>query len=116
MEDAVVRAAEEFTDADTCLVTGDRRQDQLAAGFAEVLRRCQCRGEDHRGRVQYRAIVQVVLLDQMRAGGVDQRGKIGRATFAADQNLAAPRGWPHAPSVALEQGNRMLIPTGQGRT
>ncbi len=51
VEDPVMRAAEEFADANARLVAGDRGHQQLAARFAQVLRGRQRGREHHGGRV-----------------------------------------------------------------
>jgi len=65
VENAIVRTAEELTDADARLIAGDAGQQQFLARLAEVLGRCQHGGEHHGGRVQHRTVVQVVLLYQV---------------------------------------------------
>ena len=115
VEDTVVRAAEEFANADARLVTGHRGQDQLAPALAQVLGGGQRGGEHHGSRMQHRAVVQVILLDQMRAGTVDQGGEIGRAGLTVDQNLRFAAGRPHLLRIALEQRNRVGALAGQGR-
>ena len=69
VEDAVVRAAHEFADADAGLVAGNRCQQHLGAGLAFGLRRRHHGREDHGGRVQHRAVVHVVLLHHVRQIG-----------------------------------------------
>ncbi len=115
VEDAVMRAAEELADADARLVAGHRGHQQLSAGLAEILRRRQRSGKHDRGRVQHGAVVQVVLLHQVRTGGIHQRGEIGRAALAVDQNARRPVGRAHLLRVTLEQRNRMRAGAGQGR-
>jgi hypothetical protein len=90
-----VPAAEEFTDADADFVAGHAGGQQLLAARAQRLRRSHRRGKHHGGRVEHRAVVHVVLLGDMRGGGVGQRGQIGTGARASDDHLARTVGWPH---------------------
>ncbi len=115
VEDAVMRAAEEFADANARLVAGDRGHQQVAAGFAQVLRGRQRRREHHGGRVQHGAVVQVVLLHQVRTGAVHQRGEIGAAALAVDEDARRPFRRAHLLRIALEQRDGVRSRAGQGR-
>ena len=96
VEHLVVRAAEELADADADLVAGDRGRQQLAAASAERLRHRQRRREHHRGRMEHRAVVHVVLLGEVRGRGVDhrreQRACVPRAVISTSDG---PVGRPH---------------------
>jgi hypothetical protein len=69
-----VRAAEELADADADFVARDHGNKELRAAPAERLRDRE-RGREHdRRRMQHRAVVQVILLGDVRCCGVGHRG------------------------------------------
>src|SRR5690606_8844696 len=90
-------------------------QNQLAARLTQLLRRRQGGWKYHRRGMQHRTVVQVILLHQMRTGGVDQGSKLGRAALATDQYLAGAVTRAHTAGVTLKQRNRMAALTGQRR-
>src|SRR6266542_6658588 len=71
VEDLVVRSAQEFADTDADVITSNGCGDQLASGALERLRDRERRRKHDRARMKYRAVVYVVLLGEMRRGGVD---------------------------------------------
>ena len=107
VKDAVVRTAKKLTYTNTGFVTGHCRNDQFAAGLTQVLGSGQNCREHYRRRMQHGAVVQVVLLHQVRAGTVNQRSEIRGAGFAADQDCGRSTGRAHHCRVALEQWDRM---------
>ena len=60
--------------------------------------------------------MQVVLLHQMGAGAIDQRGKIRRGGLAVDQNTGRAGARAHLRRVAFKQRDRVRALTGQGRS
>ena len=97
VEDLVVRAAEELADADADLVAGHRGREQLAARAPQRLRHRQRRRKHHRGRMEHRAVVHVVLLGHVRRRGVDRiAATSGLRAAAVDQDLARAVGRAHA--------------------
>src|SRR5690606_38137623 len=115
VKDAVVRATEEFANANARLVAGDRCDEQVATGFAKILRGSQRSREHHGSRVQNRTVVQIILLHQMGAGSVYQRSEIGRTAAAADQDARRTRSRSHLLRVALKQWDTVRASAGQCR-
>ena len=77
VEHLVMRASEKLTDAYAAFVTRNRCRDEFPARRAGRLRRREYRGKYHRARMEHRAVVQVVLLDEMRRRAVDERREHG---------------------------------------
>ena len=59
--------------------------------------------------------MEVVLLDDVRGGAVDERGEEGRGAPARGQDLARPFGWSHRLCESLEDADRPRVLAGQGR-
>ena len=87
----VVRATEEFTDANTDLVARHAGRQQLLPAGAQRLRGGQRGRKNHRGRVKHRAVVHIVLLGQMRGGGVGHGGQVGTGARAVDDDFSRAR-------------------------
>ncbi|MNN15359.1 hypothetical protein D3C81_1284610 [compost metagenome] len=115
VEHGVVRAAHELADADAGLIAGDRRQQHLGAGLAFGLRRGDDGREHHRGRVQHRAVVHVVLLDHVRRSAVDQRGEVGRGAAPVDQHFGVALARPHGGGEFLQAAHGRGVLAGDGR-
>ena len=115
VEGLVVRAAEKLADANADLVAGDRRGDQLATRSAERLCGGE-RGREHdRGRMEHRAVVHIVLLGDVRGGGVHHRGEERCRAAARDQHFAGATGGAHLAREALDGFDRADALAGQGR-
>ena len=82
VEHLVVRAAEEFADADADLVARDARGQQLLAAGAQRLGDGDRGGKHHRRRMEHGAVVHVVLLGEVR-GGVRHGREIGSGSACA---------------------------------
>jgi hypothetical protein len=79
------------------------------------LRNRQGNREHDRGRVEHRAVVHVVLLGEMRGGGVDHRGEQRRAAAARDQDFTRAVLRPHLPREGLDDLHRAAGLAGQRR-
>ena len=90
-----MRAAEEFADADADLVARDARGQQLLAAGAQRLGDGDRGGKHHRRRMEHGAVVHVVLLGEVRGGGVRHGREIGSGALARDDHLAGTFGRPH---------------------
>ena len=77
MKDLVMRTAEEFTDANPDLIAGDGGNQQIASRRALGLRNRQHRWEDDGRRMKDRAVVNVVLLGDVRGGAIDESREQG---------------------------------------
>ena len=113
VEDPVVRAAEKLADAHAAFVTRDRGRDERLAARCRLLARGEHRGENDRPRMQHRAVVQVVLLDEMRRRAVDQRGEERRAAAARGEDFARALRRPHERRELLDRDDRPRVAAGQ---
>jgi len=96
VKDLVVRTVQELADADPHFITRHRRHEQLGAAPPERLRHRERRREDHGRRVEHRAVVHVVLLDEVRGGRVRHRRHERAGACAMHEDLARALGRTHA--------------------
>ena len=115
VEHLVVRAAQKFADTDADFVAGHAGHQQIAPAGAQRLRHRQRGREDHRRRVEDRAVVHVVLFGEMRGRGVDRRGHHRAAAAAVDQHLAGTVGGPLRQPEARQRFDRSRALAGQRR-
>ena len=116
VEHLVVRAAQKLADTNADLVARHRGRQQLWPAGAERLGPRQRHRKDHRGRMEHRAVVHIVLLGHVRSRGVDHRREVRAAAPAPQQHLARARGGPRSTG---ERGNgldRACAVARQGRT
>ncbi len=71
VEDLVVAPSQKGTDPDPGLIAGHAGRDEVSSRGAGLLRRGQGGGEHYGRGVEDRPVVHVVLLDDVRGGGVD---------------------------------------------
>ncbi len=116
VEDLVVRAPQEFADPDTDFIAGHRRCQQFAAAAAERLRHRQRRREHHGGRMEHRAVVDVVLFGEMRSCRVDHRREQHRGMAARNQHFGGAVGRPHLAREPFDGFDRTRALAGQDRT
>ena len=70
--------------------------------------------EDHGRRVEDGGVVQVVLLDDVRGGAVDERSEERRGASARDQDLARPLGRAYLARNTLDDADRPLVLAREG--
>ena len=70
MKHLVVSWTEKLPGADGGFIARHGSGDELASGGASFLGGCKHGRKDNRGRMEYRAVVDVILLDDMRGGAV----------------------------------------------
>ena len=83
----VVRSPQKFAHTDTHFVTHHRSGQQLLAAGTQGLRHRHRRRKHHRGRMEHRAVVHIVLLGYMRSRGVDHGGQVRRVAGAVYDHL-----------------------------
>src|SRR3546814_8631293 len=93
MKNLVVRSAQEFAYAYADFVAGYRGGQQVFARASQRLRHGDSRREDHGGRMKHRSVMDVVLLDHMRGGGIDHGREQRTGRFACDQVLGWAAAW-----------------------
>ena len=112
-----MRAAEKLADADADLIAGDRSGDEVAARGAEVLGGGKRWRKDHRRRMEHRAVVDVVLLGDVRGGGIDQRGEQRRGHLPRRRgSRSAHRPAPSSPRIFPAMAIARWPRAGQRRT
>ena len=105
-----MRAAEKFADPNADFIAGDGGSQQVAPGRSERLRNRERRREHDGAGMEHGAVVHVVLLGEMRGGGVDHRGEKRGGEAARDQHLGRAADRPHLQCEPLDRldGTRTL--------
>jgi hypothetical protein len=95
MEDSIMRTPEEFAGTDADLITDHRCRDEIAARRAEILGKRKGGRKHHGGGMEDRTVMDIVLLGNVRRGGIHQGSEERRSHCARGQDLSATDGRAH---------------------